>query len=97
MFESLLRFTGTKSENWTSTKQPAEERLAAGLKEIQEGKHSGFAKKLYTRVFFFFDGFSDFEHNKGTLNGLLGLSKEDPDEATKVAVERAGLPRWTGE
>lgn len=96
MFESLLRVTGTKSEDWTITKESADERLAVGLKEMQEGKHSGFAKKLYTRVFFP-DGFGDFEHNKGTLNSLLGLPKEDLDEATKVAVERAGLPRWTGE
>jgi hypothetical protein len=96
MFESLLRVTGTKPEDWTITKQSAEERLAEGLREMQEGKHSGFAKKLYSRVFLP-DGFGDFEHNKGTLNGLLGLPKEDLDEATKVAVERAGLARWTGE
>lgn len=96
MFESLLRVTGSKSEDWTITKELAHERVAAGLKEIQEGKHSGFAKKLYTRVFFP-DGYGDFELNKGTLNSLLGLPKEDLDEATKVAVERAALPQWTGE
>ncbi|EED20736.1 conserved hypothetical protein [Talaromyces stipitatus ATCC 10500] len=96
MLESLLRVTGTKSEDWNITKVPADERLAEGLKEIQEGKHSGFAKKLYTRAFYP-DGFGDFEHNEGTLNSLLGLPKEDLDEATKVAVERAGLPQWAGE
>jgi hypothetical protein len=93
MFESLLRVTGTKSEDWTITKESAEERAATGLKEMQEGKQSGFAKKLYTRVFFS-DGFGDFEHNKGTLNDLLGLQKEDLDEATKVAVGRVRLPQW---
>ncbi|RAO70012.1 uncharacterized protein BHQ10_006024 [Talaromyces amestolkiae] len=96
MLESLLRVTDTKPEDWTITKESAQGRLAEGLKEMQEGKHSGFAKKLYTRVFFP-DGFGDFERNKGTLNGVLGLPKEDLDEATKVAVERAGLPRWTAE
>lgn len=96
MFESLLRVTDTKPEEWTITKESAEGRLAEGLKEMQEGKQSGFAKKLYIRAFFP-DGFGDFERNKGTLNGLLGLPKEDLDEATKVAVERAGLPRWTAE
>ncbi|KAE8550070.1 hypothetical protein EYB25_008601 [Talaromyces marneffei] len=59
MFDSLLRVTGTKPEDWTITNEIAEERLAAGLKEMQEGKHSGFAKKLYTRVFFP-DGFGDY-------------------------------------
>lgn len=94
MLESLLRVTGTKPDDWSITKQSVEERLAEGLKEMQEGKPTGYAKKMYLRAFFP-DGFGDFENSKGTINRLLGLPKEDLDEATKVAVERAGLPLWT--
>jgi hypothetical protein len=79
--------TGTKADDWTITKEPAKERYSAGLKEIQEGKPTGFPKMLFSRVFYS-DGSGDFEHNKGTLNNLLGLPKEDMDEATKVAIGR---------
>jgi hypothetical protein len=43
---------------------------------------------MYTRVFYP-DGCGDFEHNKGTLNSLLDLPKEDIDEAIKAAIERS--------
>ena len=38
---------------------------------------------------FFPDGCGDFEHNKGTLNGVLGLQKENLDDATREAAQRA--------
>lgn len=87
MLASALRVTGTKEDDWTITKEPAQERFSTGVREVQEGKREGFAKFLYTRIFFP-DGCGDFEHNKGTLNSLLGLPKEDINEATKVAIER---------
>lgn len=87
MLASALRATGTKEDDWTMTKEPAQERFSTGVKEVQEGKREGFAKMLYTRIFFP-DGCGDFEHNNGTLNSLLRLPKEDIDEATKVAIER---------
>lgn len=87
MLESALRVTGTKEEDWTITKEPSQERYSSGIKEIQEGKRVGFAKMMYTRVFYP-DGCGDFEH-KGTLNNLLGLPQESIDEATKVAIERS--------
>lgn len=43
-----------------------EERYSAGLKEMQDGQRVGFAKILYTRVFYP-DGSGDLEHSKGTL------------------------------
>jgi hypothetical protein len=92
MLNSALRVTGTKLEDWNITNEPAEERYAKGLKEIKEGNRIGFAKMLYTRVFYR-DGSGDFEH-KGTLNGLLNLPEEDIDEATKVAIERSKNPGW---
>lgn len=88
MLESALRVTGTKENDWTITKEPAQERYSSGIKEMQEGKRIGFAKMMITRVFYP-DGCGDFEHNKGTLNSLLDLPKEDIDEATKAAIERS--------
>ena len=95
MLESALRVTGTKQDDWTITKEPAQERYASGIKEMQEGKRIGFAKMMYTRVFYD-DGCGDVEHNKGTINSILGLPKEDIDEATKVAIERSKTYDWAG-
>ena len=80
--------TGTKETDWAITKESAHERYSSGVKEIQEGKRTGFAKMMYTRVFYP-DGCGNFEHNKGTLNSLLELPDEDIDEATKAAIERS--------
>ena len=93
MWNSALRVTGTKESDWTITKELAQERYASGLEEIKQGKRIGFAKMMYTRVSYP-DGCGDFEHNKGTLNGLLGLPKEEIDEATKAAIERSKTSQW---
>lgn len=93
MLESALRVTGTKEDDWIITKEPAQERYSSGIKEMQEGKRIGFAKMMYTRVFYP-DGSGDVEHNRGTLNTILGLPKEDIDEATKVAIKRSKSSTW---
>ena len=93
MLESALRVTGTEEDDWTITKEPARERYSSGVEEIQQGKRSGFAKMMFTRVFFP-DGCGDFEHNKGTLNGLLELPTEDIDGATRAAIERSKSSNW---
>jgi hypothetical protein len=87
MFASALRLTGTKEEDWKITNEPAQEVFSTGLKQLKEGKREGFAKVLYSRIFFP-DGCGNFEHSKGTLNSMLSLPKEDIDEATKIAIER---------
>ncbi|KAL9594042.1 MAG: hypothetical protein Q9219_007249 [cf. Caloplaca sp. 3 TL-2023] len=87
MLASALRLTGTKEDDWKITKEPAEEVFATALRQIKEGKREAFTLFLYSRIFFP-DGCRDFEHNKGTLNAILGLLKEDLDEATKVAIDR---------
>jgi len=93
MLASALRVTNTKEHEWTITHEPSHERYASGLEEIQEGKRVGFAKMLYTRVFYP-DGSGDTEHNKGTINGLLGLPREDIDQATRAAIERSKVDPW---
>lgn len=93
MLESAARVTGTKQDDWTIAKEPSHERYASGLAEIKEGQRIGFAKMMYTRVFYP-DGCGDFENNKGTINSLLGLPKEGIDEATERAIERSNAPSW---
>jgi hypothetical protein len=95
MLESACRVTGTKKDDWTITKEPAQDRYMSGVEEMKEGNRIGFVKMMYTRVFYP-DGCGDFEHNKGTLNKVLDLPQEDIDEATKVAIERSKAPSWVG-
>lgn len=93
MLESALRVTGTNKDEWKITKESSQDRYANGLEMMKQGQRVGFAKAMYTRVFFP-DGCGNFEDNKGTLNSLLGLPKENIDEATKRAIERSKLPQW---
>ena len=93
MLDSAVRVTGTEEADWIVTREPSHERYSSGVKEIQEGKRTGYAKVMCTRVFYP-DGCGDFEHNKGTLNALLDLPTEDIDEMTKVAIERSKAPQW---
>lgn len=88
IFDSVLRVTGTKAEEWTITHEPSNERYLAGSKEMQTGSRMGFAKMLYSRVFYP-DGFGNYEKTRGTLNELLGLPKEDLHEATAAGIKRA--------
>lgn len=87
MLDSVLRVTGTEVKDWAITREPAHERYANAMKEIKEGKYTGFAK-MCARIFYP-DGCGDVESNKGTLNRLLNLPMEDIDEATKIAIERS--------
>lgn len=96
MFESALRVTGTKKEEWTITNESSHERYANGNKEIQQGNRVGFAKMMYTRVFYP-DGCGDFETGRGTLNEMLGLPEENIDEATERAIERSKQNQWVSE
>lgn len=95
ILDSILRVTGTTGGDWTVTKEPARERYATGLKEMGEGKRVGFAKMMYTRVFYA-DGYGDTESAKGNINRLLALPKDDLDEATERAIERSKVLSQTG-
>ena len=91
MLASTLRVTGTEEADWTISNEPSHARYTSGIREIEEGKRVGWAKMMYTRLFYP-DGCGDYEHNKSTINELLGLPKEDIDEATKEAIERSRKP-----
>ncbi|KAL8714736.1 MAG: hypothetical protein Q9225_006497 [Loekoesia sp. 1 TL-2023] len=86
MLDSLNRVLGTKDEEWEIRYEKTGERYQAGLEELKRGERNGFAKAMYTRVFFP-TGDGDFESTRGTANQALGLEKESLDEATKRAVE----------
>ncbi|KAJ6179091.1 hypothetical protein N7519_009552 [Penicillium mononematosum] len=92
MLESTFRVTGTTEKDWTITKESAKKRYENGVKEMNRGDRIGFVKMLYTRIFFE-DGAGNFE-SKGTLNGWLGLPKDDIDEATRAAIERSKSTTW---
>lgn len=97
MLDSAFRVTGTKEKEWSITKEQSHDRYSSGMEEIKQGKRIGFAKMLYTRVFFP-DGSGDTEHNKGLVNDMLGLPTENIDEATERAIERSkSVGDWTKE
>ncbi|CAK3763742.1 Hypothetical predicted protein [Lecanosticta acicola] len=91
MFESILRVTGSKEEDWTVSEEPAVERYEEAVKAMKAKgpeRYAAFVRMMYTRVFYP-DGNGDLEARRGTLNSLLGLPEEDMDEATRRAIERA--------
>lgn len=88
MLESVLRVTGTSIEDWKINYEPHKERYDSGMADMKKGNRSGFARLLYTRIFYP-DGSGDFETSKLLNNDVLGLSKENVDEYTKVALQMA--------
>ncbi|KAK5093785.1 hypothetical protein LTR70_001573 [Exophiala xenobiotica] len=89
IFESVKRVTGTSDGGWKIEYQPSSERVAEGMKAMQEGEggpFAGFAKMLYGRSFYP-NGDGNFEAKHGLVNELLGLPKDDLDECTKGAIE----------
>ncbi|KAF3015901.1 hypothetical protein E8E14_010387 [Neopestalotiopsis sp. 37M] len=85
MFESVLRVTGTTEKDWKISYEDSRERYAGGVKAMQSGDMRGFARAMYTRMFYP-DGSGVYENLRGLQNELLGLPKEDMDEFTKIAI-----------
>lgn len=88
MFESAKRVTGTTDADWTITHENSGERYKNAVQDLQKGDMKGFVRLLYTRMFFP-NGDGDYESSKGLQNDILGLPKEDLDEATKEAIHLA--------
>jgi len=89
MLESLLRVTGTIREEWTIDFESSKDRNARGIAIFQGGDRSGFALHLYSRVSYPEFEVANFEKHHALLNDILALPKENIDDATRVAVERA--------
>lgn len=86
MLDSIHRVTGDTDQDWEITYQPTAERYKQGLDELKQGIQTGYAKAMYSRLFYP-NGDGDFESSRGLANDLVGLPKEDLDEATKRAVD----------
>ena len=93
MLDSAFRVTGTKKEDWKITKEPSEQRYQSGFEAMKGGDRMGFVRAMYTRVFYP-DMSGNHEERMGTVNALLGLPKEDIDEATRAAIERQKHSPW---
>ena len=87
ILDSVLRVTQTSIDDWKVAKEPSRERYANGMKAMQGGDMMGFVKLMYARGFY--GDASPMESSKGTINELLGLPKENFDEATRAAIQRA--------
>ena len=88
MFDSILRVTGTKAGDWKISHEASKQRYEDGVEAFKKGDRMGFLKLMYTRVFFP-DGAGAFEESKGVMNEVLGLVREDLDEATERAIKLA--------
>jgi hypothetical protein len=83
ILDSIKRVTGERDNDWSVSFESSKERYEDGMKLISEGNPAGFAKAIFARAHYGTDGTYD------THNDLLGLPKEDLDEATGVAVNYA--------
>ncbi|QKX59503.1 uncharacterized protein TRUGW13939_06637 [Talaromyces rugulosus] len=100
MFESLLRVTGTKKDDWKISNESVKARFETGKSMLQSGDRRGFGLMLYSR--FFFPDAPGI--NPSSSNADLGLPEENLDEWTGVAVQMAKenyfenvvVPRTTG-
>lgn len=88
MFESVLRVSGTSRSDWTIKHEETTQRYADAKKRLFAGDRAAFSTVLYGRVFFQ-DGVGNYEARRGLDNDVLGLPKEDIDEFTKIAIQRA--------
>jgi hypothetical protein len=88
MFDSVIRVTGTRREDWKVEKEPVKERFAKAEEQMKRGNWAAAGGWLYGRIFFP-DEVGNHEKTRGLQNEALGLPKEELDEATKIGIDRA--------
>jgi hypothetical protein len=88
MLDSVHRVIGTTDKDWEIRYEPSAQRYQDGLEAMQQGDMTGFAKSMYTRIFYP-NGDGDFEKARGLANGVIGIPKDNLDDATKRAVDLA--------
>ncbi|KUJ10990.1 putative oxidoreductase CipA [Mollisia scopiformis] len=86
MLDSIHRITGTTDKDWEIDSEPSITRYENGKAEMKSGVRTGLAKQMYSRIFFQ-NGDGDYESTRGLDNELLGLPKDDLDEATKRTLD----------
>ncbi|KAJ5654689.1 hypothetical protein N7490_001692 [Penicillium lividum] len=87
ILDSLNRVLGTTDNDWAITYEPVLQRIQDGSEAFAKGQFLGFPKMLYGGVFKVDNAKSDFASTLSVANEVLGLPKENLDEATKRAVE----------
>ncbi|EJD48388.1 putative oxidoreductase CipA [Auricularia subglabra TFB-10046 SS5] len=81
MFEVVKRVSGTADADWKVAHVKSAERYQEAKELMQKGDRHAFSRLLYTRIFF---PTGEGDHSRhGLANEVLGLPKEDIDEATK--------------
>ncbi|KAK0611706.1 putative oxidoreductase CipA [Immersiella caudata] len=86
MLDAVLKVTGTEEGEWEVRREESVGRYKRGLEELKGGDRFGFARAMYTRAFFQ-DGGGAFEVTRGLDNRVLGVEKEELEEAVRKAVE----------
>jgi hypothetical protein len=86
ILDSINRVMGTKDDDWEIEYQNSEERYKKGLEDLKAGNRLGFARAMYTRIFYP-NGDGEFETKRELANEMIGLEREDLDVATKRAVD----------
>ncbi|KAL4978945.1 hypothetical protein BDW66DRAFT_164176 [Aspergillus desertorum] len=89
IFDSWLRVSGDKADDWTINYEPAKARWARGMELLRKGDLSGLNLVMYARVFH--NGEGNYAKDHELVNELFGLPKEDLDERTAVA---KGMMDW---
>ncbi|KAH7104249.1 hypothetical protein BKA62DRAFT_500131 [Auriculariales sp. MPI-PUGE-AT-0066] len=89
IFESVLRVTGDKREDWTVEYTPSNEMFKQGGELVKTGDMSGFVLQIYSRVFYPARELGNAEKNNGVINTALKLKHEDLDLATRAGIKRA--------
>jgi len=90
MLDSLHRVLGTSDKDWEIRTENSTKRYHDGLAEMKSGQMTGFAKALYTRVFYPSDKDkhkADGWYEDKIQNELLGLPIESLDEASERTVD----------
>ncbi|KAH7309749.1 hypothetical protein B0I35DRAFT_515153 [Stachybotrys elegans] len=90
MLDSVHRVLGTTDSDWTIDYEPAKDRLKRGLDMMKEGNHAGFRIALYARSFTP-ESRPDFVAKYGVSNDVLGIPKENIDDATREAITQIGI------
>lgn len=88
MLDSVHRVLGTTDADWEVVQEGHLERYQRGQELMKQGQLEGFGMCLYTRAFYP-NGDGNYEAKHGLANDVLGLPKEDFDDATKLAVDMA--------
>ncbi|EEU46772.1 uncharacterized protein NECHADRAFT_36605 [Fusarium vanettenii 77-13-4] len=86
MLDSIQRVTGTTDKDWEIEYEGSHERWSRAMDMLKKGDRRGWAMGMYARTFYP-NGDGNIEAKYGLANDVLGLPKEDLDEATKRALE----------